>query len=303
MLPLRPNHIGPQACAGSSASSTQPETGRDGKLEELRRTIARMQTPSGKLDAAGDVPLGVADPDRALGGGLACGALHEIAAAAEAHVTAATAFALGVAARAVGTPAPVKGGAVSGGQVVWIAEDMACCENGAPYGPGLDMFGLPPERLLTVAGVRAGDVLWAMEEALQCRAVGVVIGELRGAPHELDLVATRRLSLAAAAHGAAALLLRTTPGVEACAAMTRWVVSSASRRREAAADDAGAVFGRSGHGIGPPHFDLTLTRNRRGPLGAWMLEWSVSDASFVRATHSQPVAGTALDRPHRAHAA
>ena len=62
---------------------------------------------------------------------------------------------------------------------LWIAEDLSLAENGAPYGPGLDGAGIAPERLITVAAARARDVLWAMEEALRCRAVGVVIGEIR----------------------------------------------------------------------------------------------------------------------------
>ena len=50
------------------------------------------------------------------------------------------------------------------GSLLWIAEDMALAESGAPYGPGLEAFGLRPERLLTVAAARARDLLWAMEE-------------------------------------------------------------------------------------------------------------------------------------------
>ena len=77
---------------------------------------------------------------------------------------------------------------------------MALAESGAPYGPGLDAFGLSPERLLTVSAARRSDLLWAMEEALRCRAVDAVIGELRHG--EIDSVALRRLSLAAAESGA-----------------------------------------------------------------------------------------------------
>jgi len=266
---------------GRIGLSVPSEPGEARTLDDLRRTIARMQTPAVALDAPGDILLGVVDVDCALGGGLARGALHEIAACGESHIAAATGFALGLAAQSQA--------------IVWVAEDMALLESGAPYGPGLDLFGLKPERLLTVAGGKTGDVLWAMEEALRCRAVGAVIGEVRSTARAIDLVATRRLSLAAAAHGATALLLRTEPGTEASAAATRWVVEAASFSH--------AAFGRSANGIGPPRFALALTRNRRGPLGTWMLEWSVSDVSFVLATHPEFVAGTAVDRPDRARAA
>jgi protein ImuA len=159
---------------------------------------------------------------------------------------------------------------------VWLAEDMALAESGAPYGPGLESFGLMPERLLTVAAAHRRDLLWAMEEALRCRAVSAAIGELRD--HEIDGVAVRRLSLAAAESGALALLLRACPPHDASTAATRWVVSAA------------------------PHdcFAVELTRNRRGPLGTWILQWSDDDERFVLAAPAQPVAAPAADRPHRA---
>ena len=118
-----------------------------------------------------------------------------------------------------------------------------------------------------------------MEEALRCRAYGAVIGELRHG--ELDAVAVRRLSLAAAESGALALLLRGSPPRDALhRAPTRWIVV---RRR--------ARMRR--------FFAVRLTRNRRGPLGSWMLQWSDDDERFVLATHAQPVAAPAADRPHR----
>jgi protein ImuA len=231
-------------------------------IEQLRQSLRALEKPAGIEAEAGCLPFGIPVIDAALGGGLARGALHEIAAASEAHLAAATGFALGLAAR-------------GRSRVFWIAEDMAIAESGAPYGPGLDAFGLLPEHLLTVAAARPRDLLWAMEEALRCRAIGVAIGELRHG--EIDRVAIRRLSLAAAESGALALLLRARPISDASTAATRWIVG--------AAPDA--------------CFAVELVRNRRGPLGSWILQWSDSDERFLLATHAQPVAAPALDRPHR----
>src|SRR5581483_2663140 len=47
------------------------------------------------------------------------------------------------------------------------------------------------------------------------------------------------------------------------------------------------------------YFTARLTRNRRGPLGAWTLQWSDDDERFVLAAPAQPVAAPAADRPHR----
>ena len=161
-------------------------------IEDLRQRLRALQKTTGLAPGAAEaqeaiVPFGIAALDDALGGGLARGALHEISAPGEAHLAAATGFALGLASGAR--------------NLLWIAEDMALNESGTPYGPGLDLFTLAPERLLTAAVGHRRDLLWAMEEALRCRALGAVIGELRGGA--LDAVAVRRLSLAAATSGAA----------------------------------------------------------------------------------------------------
>jgi protein ImuA len=238
-------------------------------LEQLRQRLRALEKPSLLEGDAGLLPFGLEPIDTTLGGGLACGALHEIAAAGEAHLAAATGFVLGLAAQ-------------KRARVCWIAEDMALAESGALYGGGLDLFGLAPERLLAVAAARHRDLLWAMEEALRCRAVGAVIGEWRHGV--IDAVAVRRLSLAAAQSGALALVLRAAPAADASTAATRWIVG--------AAPSAATM-----HGPGAPRFAAQLIRNRRGPLGSWILQWSNNDERFLLAP-AQPVAMPVLDRPH-----
>src|SRR5215470_14309675 len=155
-------------------------------LQALRRTVADLATglpgKDGRL-----VQFGVASLDQALAGGLACGALHEIGPAAPLQSGVATGFALALAARALG----------GRGQAVWIQPDFAVPEAGALYGSGLDLMGLPMERLVILRVSHPRDALWAMEEALKCHAVAVVIAEF--AREAADLTATRRLALAARA--------------------------------------------------------------------------------------------------------
>jgi protein ImuA len=283
-------------------------------IEQLRQRLQILQRQALQRTAGiegdpGALPLGIAAIDEALGGGLARGALHEIAAPGEAHLAAATGFVLGL----VSSPSPranplsfrgasaasepgIQGQALyltsldsgpgatrrpgmTARNILWIAEDMALTESGALYGPGIEAFNLAPERLLTVAAAHRRDLLWAMEEALRCRTIGAVIGELRHG--DIDAVAVRRLSLAAADSGALALLLRSAPVSDASTAATRWIVGAAP----------------SAHG--PPRFAAHLIRNRRGPTGSWILQWSDIDERFVLATPAQPVAAPALDRPHR----
>ena len=162
--------------------------GAPAALDRLRRELCAAEAAAGLAPAGGAaLALGIPAIDGVLGGGLSCGALHEIAAMHETETAAATGFALALAARQ-GFPswrgasrAEERGGStgIAGRNVLWIAEDLSLAENGAPYGPGLDGAGIAPERLITVTAARGRDVLWAMEEALRCRAVGVVIGEMR----------------------------------------------------------------------------------------------------------------------------
>lgn len=239
-------------------------------IDQLRSTIARMERPPGFEDP-GHRRLGLTPLDEALGGGLARGALHEVSAASEAHVTTAAGFVLGIA----------HSERAKKNHIVWIAEDMALAESGAPYGCGLDEFGLPPEHLLLVNVNHRRDLLWAMEEALHCRAIGAVIGELRH--QSIDTVALRRLSLAAAANGALTFLLRGSPAQESSTAATRWIV--------------GAAPSQPRYGPGSPRINAQLVRNRRGPLGSWLLEWNEKDECFVFAsTHPQPLATPPVDR-------
>jgi protein ImuA len=281
-------------------------------IERLRQKLSTAEKATGLTGECGrPVDFGIAAIDAALAGGFASGALHEIAAARPTEAPAATGFALAVTARflssnprrhgrarpghprldcdGIDVDARNKSGH-DGTAVLWIVEDIALWENGAPYGPGLDEAGIPPEQLITVAASRTRDVLWAMEEALRCRAVGMVIGEIRA--RSIDQVATRRLSLAAATGSTLGLLLRTSPDDGPCAFATRWIVGVAPSCLLSSAERC--------RGIGPPRWAVHLTRNRRGHLGAWIVEWNSVEQRLKLTTHSEPVAQPFFDRPHRA---
>jgi protein ImuA len=164
---------------------------------------------------------------------------------------------------------------------------MGLAESGAPHGAGIDAFGFAPERLVMVSTAHRRDMLWAMEEAVRCRAVGTVIGEMRAG--DIGTVAVRRLSLAAAESGTLALLLRATPPTDASTAATRWIVGTAPSIPEREQSEREIRSRLTAH----------LVRNRHGPAGSWILEWSDNDERFILATHAQPVAAPAFNRSHR----
>jgi protein ImuA len=238
-------------------------------LSRLRRVIA---TSEALPEAARLLPLGVGPVDAALGGGLPCATLHDLSLAAPMHHGAAAGFALALAALA---HEPAKA-------TLWIATDFGALEIGAPYGPGLDQFGLDTGRLLIARVARPVDALFAMEEALKCRALATVVAEFGEAP---SLTATRRLSLAAKDGGALGLLLCHKPNDAPSAARTRWRIAPAPSRPD--------EFG----GLGRTAFSLSLTRNRRGPCGNWTLTWDHHEHAF--SALSLGVAEAASDRPDR----
>jgi len=241
-------------------------------LAALRRSIASLETANFSFSARDtgltQEPLGFCEA------APLAASLHEVAARSECEMAAATGFAL-----------PLAACAARGRSVLWIAGEMALAESGALYGPALEDCGLKPERLIRVAAPRERDVLWTMEEGLRCRSVGAVLAEIR--MDDVGLIASRRLSLAAGRDGTAAFLLRAMPSDEPVAAAMRWIVGTAP--------SAAGV-----HGPGPPRFAVRLTRNRRGSLGSWIVEWNSVEQRFELAADRQPLAETVFDRPSRA---
>src|ERR1700757_4893142 len=98
----------------------------DRALDQLRREVAKID-PALPLEQKGGLRLGVPALDGMLQGGLAFGALHELAPAGPFQLGAASGFAFALAALA----------AADGRQMLCIETDFAALEGGAPYGVGL----------------------------------------------------------------------------------------------------------------------------------------------------------------------
>lgn len=249
--------------------------GRPATLCRLRRAVAEIEGQETDL-ALGSRALsfGLREIDAVLQGGLAPAALHEIAAVSWRDLGAAIGFALALAAR---TP--------NRHETLWVQTDFAALDNGAIYGPGCELFGLPPRALLIVKVPKPIDALWAMEEALKCRALTTVICELPNDGALADLTATRRLTLAAREGGGFGFLLRHRPSPLTSSAETRWEIS--------AAQSAPDRFG----GLGHTAFAASLTKNRRGPAAQWTIAWDHHECAF--SALSRGVAQAAFDRPDR----
>lgn len=144
--------------------------------------------------------------------------------------------------------------------VLWVQDRLSRREGGRPYAPGLAHLLARPVEFLHLQVARPLDVLWAMEEALGCPALGAVVGEVWGDPPALDFTATKRLALRAERTGVQAWLLRRAARADLSAARERWRLSALPSPPEP--DDLRAP--------GEPLWQAVLFRARgRGP-GDWV---------------------------------
>ena len=228
----------------------RPLPGPPMALSDLRDLVARLERHRATPDAPPPLPFGMPDLDVALaGGGLARGALHEIAGTGAdiQHGAAAAMFAAGIFARI-------------DGKVLWVVEQ------GDIFAPGLAAAGLHPDRVIYAEAGRR-ETLLVMEDGLRHRGLAGVVAELSG---RIGLTASRRLQLAAEASGVTALLLRRPRNGEADlvganAAITRWRI--AAQPSAPPIPEAPDI-----PGLGRAHWRLDLLRSRGGRTGSWIVE-------------------------------
>src|SRR6267143_3350196 len=155
--------------------------------------------------------------------------------------------------------------------MVWVRQDFAEIESGALSMSGLAELGLDPRVLVTVRAADVDTALKTAADALACDAVGVVVLEVWGQARQLDLVTSRKLTLAAQASGVTGLLLRVAAEPSPSTAETRWIVRAAHSPPASAWNAWGA-----------PVFDAQLVRNRHGPVGRWIMEWKCDECLFSK---------------------
>src|ERR1700731_3235580 len=247
---------------------------RTNMLDTLRGSIERIESHSGAY-APHRVALGHADADAVLQGGLALGAMHEVFAEAGRQSATATGFVAALAGRA-GARRPL----------VWVRQDFTEMESGALSMSGWAELGLDPRLLVTVRAADVDTALRTAADALACDALGGVVLEVWGEARQFDLVASRKLTLAAQASGVTGLLLRVAAEPSPSTAETRWIVRAAHSPPAAA--------------WGAPVFDAQLVRNRHGPVGRWIMEWKCDECLFAKpAAYPQPVAAAPAHRSHQ----
>jgi protein ImuA len=218
------------------------------------QTLAGLRAEIAALEGAGKgvgevVGFGDARLDGLLaGGGLSLKAWHEFAGEGlELETAAASAAFVAQLARPL----------CRRGELIWVLrrDDL--------HAPGLATLGFPAERLIQVCARDEAEALAVMEDALRTPGVAAVFGEAA----EVDLVAGRRLQLAAEQGQATGFLLRRRPygGADrkqlSSAAATRWTIAPAPSE---------PAPGQPG--LGAPRWRVRLERCRGGRTGEWILE-------------------------------
>jgi protein ImuA len=273
------------------SSSPIPVTGgnRAAIVDELRRLLPRLESHGG---AGRGLPLGLAAIDTHLPhGGLAVGALHEVAPHQHGDTPAAFGFLVALLARVQPTakhdpekwtPVFGKDHAPINKPVLLVASHRALADHGRPHGHGLQKLGLDPARLILVETRNDKQTFWALEEALRSRAPAAV----GGATMKLDLKTSQRLHLAAGDAGLPLMLLRPAHADDPSAAATRWRIGTA----EAARDRFGLLTRTRWH--------ARLERCRNGRPGEWLVEF---DHAAYRFSLASPLANPALPRGADTH--
>ena len=204
------------------------------------------------------LPFGVPALDTCLPqGGLACGALHEIA-PADGDMPAAFGFVTAL-----------LGRMPQHGPVLLVASPRGFADYGRPLGHGLNTLGLDPASLILVEAGDKRQALWAMEEALRSGIPAAVVGAIGTG---LDLKTSQRLQLAARTSSLPLLLLRPAGAMGASAAATRWRIGAVAAARDR--------FGLIAHW----RWRVRLERCRNGRSGEWLVEWDHVAHRFSLAT-------------------
>lgn len=243
-----------------SSRTSKPNPPRAQILAGLRRRLARLEGLPGENESG--LPFGLPALDAHLPqGGLAFGAVHEVAPAEEADLPAAFGFLLALLGRVPGRD-----------PLLLVLASKKLARFGHPHGHGLNALGLDPSRLTLVETANETEALWATEEAVRARGPAAVASALGG---KLDLKASQRL-LHAARDARLPLLLLRPGGESVITAATRWRIGAAPGAQDRYAMLEGW------------RWRVTLERCRNGRPGDWVVE-------FDHATHRFSLAAAMAD--------
>lgn len=213
-------------------------------IASLRARIASSER--GAFAARRVIPFGIPALDVHLRGGLARGALHEIAGGGlgALHAPAAALFLAGVLARIEGP-------------VLWCFRALDL------FAPALAGVGLHPDRIVYAEAGSEKTVLACLEEGLRHAGLAGVVGEVS----RLSMTASRRLQLATEASGVTAFVIRRWRTAQEASAFSHPTAAFTRWRITAAPSSPLPV-----PGVGRARWRVELVRCRGGEPAEWEVE-------------------------------
>ncbi len=139
----------------------------------------------------------------------------------------------------------------------------------------LQSFALNPSQFIFIDLQKEKDVIWVMEEALKCKGLAGVVGELQ----ELNFTESRRLQLAVEKSGVTGFIIRKNPRkLVTTACISRWQINPLPG---ITVDDL--------PGIGFPRWNVELLKIRNGRPGSWQIEWAAGGFRYIPVRAVMPV--------------
>lgn len=141
----------------------------------------------------------------------------------------------------------------SKGVAIWISAKHSV------FPPALQGLGITPDNVLFIYLRDDRQIVWAMEEALKCKGLAAVIGEIK----DLNFTTSRRLQLSIEKSLVTGIVLRSNTGrLQTNACVSRWRVKPMPS----------ALPGRM-PGVGFPRWEVELLKIRNGHPGKWNIEF------------------------------
>lgn len=194
------------------------------------------------------------------------GAVHEFLCAQSEDLAATVGFITGLQSAIMGNT----------GAGLWISSSRKI------FPPALKSFGLKPDRIIFLHLNKEKEILWAMEEALKCSALSVVVGEIK----EIDFTASRRLQLAVEQSQVTGFIIRSGfRKLHTTACVSRWKITPLTSVPVLPGNNQDDVDELPG--IGFPKWKVELLRMRNGKSGSWAIQWV--KGRFVSESESRTV--------------
>jgi protein ImuA len=218
-------------------------TAKENSIAQLKKEILVLQgfKSTGNAITLDGIPVAIknAFPNEAF----PLGAVHEFIAAGVEDAAATTGFITGILSSIMR----------SAGASIWISGSQSV------FPPALKSFGIRPEKVIFIHLEKEREILWAMEEALKCKGLSAVIGEVQ----DVSFTASRRLQLAIEQSQVTGFIVRHNPrSLNTSACLARWKITSLPS--ELPADMPGVGF---------PRWNVELLKVKNGRPGSWQIDF------------------------------